>query len=138
MTDRTEALREEIARIAAPMMEGGREFDQCPPDRIALRKWNREGMCSINDATQDDALTLADALLPIITRERERAAMAALEAAGDVCAHWGERYAAASDEAKTAKKRVETRDFESMGMACLFRENDIRALSPADIVKGMK
>ena len=25
MTDRTEALREEIARIAAPMMEGGRE-----------------------------------------------------------------------------------------------------------------
>ena len=63
MTDRTEAMREEIARIAAPMMEGGREFDQCPPDRIALRKWNREGMCSINDATQDDALTLADELV---------------------------------------------------------------------------
>jgi hypothetical protein len=83
MTDRTEAMREEIARIAAPMMEGGREFDQCPPDRIALRKWNRDGMCSINDATQDDALTLADALLPIITRERERAARAALEAAGE-------------------------------------------------------
>ncbi len=81
MSDEQEALREEIARIAAPMMEGGREFDQCPPDRIALRKWNREGMCSINDATQDDALTLADALLPIITRERERAARAALEAA---------------------------------------------------------
>lgn len=83
MTDRTEAMREEIARIAAPMMEGGREFDQCPPDRIALRKWNREGMCSINDATQDDALTLADALLPIITRERERAARAAGDAARD-------------------------------------------------------
>ena len=61
-----------------------------------------------------------------------------MHAAGDVCGHWRERYAAASDEAKTAKKRVETRDFESMGMACLFRESDIRAISPADIVKGMK
>ena len=115
MTDRTEALREEIARIAAPMMEGGREFDQCPPDLIALRKWNREGMCSINDATQDDALTLADALLPIITRERERAAMAALEAA--VRAH----KVAAYDPAPFTKG-----------------EQAILALSPADIVKGMK
>jgi hypothetical protein len=129
MTDRTEAMREEIARIAAPMMEGGREFDQCPPDRIALRKWNRDGMCSINDATQDDALTLADALLPIITRERERAARAALEAAGDV--------------AKTAWVSA---DYNTVGIAdadacmqvCEHAETSILALSPADIVKGMK
>jgi len=119
MTDEQEALREEIARIAAPMMEGGREFDQCPPDRIALRKWNREGMCSINDATQDDALTLADALLPIITRERERAARAALEAAGDEAAELTAEIKRGHDYGECASERI-------------------RAISPADIVKGMK
>jgi len=67
----------------------------------------------------------------------EKAAQAAIDASAGVCAHWAERYAGASDEAKTAKKRVETRDFETMGMTCRFRETDIRALSASEIVKEM-
>lgn len=54
---------EAVARAMAPHMEGGREYDQMPPDRIALRKWSREGMCLINDATQDDAREAADAAI---------------------------------------------------------------------------
>lgn len=64
-----EKLASEIARIVAAHLEGGREFDQMPHDRAALRKWNREGMCLINDATQDDAIRLGRELLPIIARE---------------------------------------------------------------------
>jgi len=58
-----DALVEAMARAIAPEMEGGREYDQMPPDRIALRKWAREGMVSYNDATQDDARCAARAAL---------------------------------------------------------------------------
>ena len=64
-------LVEIAARVLAPFMEGGREFDQMPPDRIALRKWCREGMCSTNDATQDDALEAATAVLAAVTPQIE-------------------------------------------------------------------
>ena len=60
MTNR-EAAIERMALVLAPRLEGGREFDQMPPDRQALRKWNRTGMCSINDATRDDAIEAAQA-----------------------------------------------------------------------------
>lgn len=60
-------LVEIAARILAPCLEGGRKFDQMPPDRMALRKWCREGMCSTNDATQDDALEAATAVLSAVT-----------------------------------------------------------------------
>ena len=69
---------EACARAMAPHMEGGREYDQMPPDRIALRKWFREGMCSINDATQDDAQEAALAairtLAPMMAERFERIA----------------------------------------------------------------
>ena len=64
-------LVEIAAKVLAPHMEGGREFDQMPPDRIALRKWCREGMCSTNDATQDDALEAATAALAAVTPQIE-------------------------------------------------------------------
>lgn len=71
---------EACARAMAPHMEGGREYDQMPPDRIALRKWFREGMCSINDATQDDAQEAALAairtLAPMMAERFERIARA--------------------------------------------------------------
>lgn len=71
---------EACARAIAPYMEGGREYDQMPPDRIALRKWSREGMCSFNDATQDDAREAADAasrmLAPMMAERFERIARA--------------------------------------------------------------
>jgi ribonuclease I len=54
---------EVVARAVAPMMEGGREFDQMPPTRLELRQWSRSGMCSTNDATQDDATELAQAAI---------------------------------------------------------------------------
>lgn len=54
---------EAVARAVAPMMEGGREFDQMPPTRLELRQWSRSGMCSTNDATQDDATELAQAAI---------------------------------------------------------------------------
>ena len=57
---------EKAARKLAPHLEGGREFDQMPPTRIDLRKWSREGMCSTNDATQDDAIEAATAALSAI------------------------------------------------------------------------
>lgn len=63
----TDELVEIAARVIAPHMEGGREFDQMPPDRIALRKWSREGMCSTNDATQDDAREAGCAILAAAT-----------------------------------------------------------------------
>ena len=52
---------EAMARAVSGHMEGGREFDQMPPDRVALKRWDREGLCSINDATQDCAKELAKA-----------------------------------------------------------------------------
>lgn len=79
MTDNTDLppeLLERVAKIIAPHLEGGREFDQMPPDRVALRKWCREGMCSTNDATQDDAIEIAHAVAPLLialVREAERA-----------------------------------------------------------------
>lgn len=66
MTDEIEA----VARILAPMLEGGREYDQMPPDRRTLKIWNRAGMCSINDATQDDAREAADAIITALDKLR--------------------------------------------------------------------
>jgi ribonuclease I len=57
---------EAVARAVAPMMEGGREFDQMPPTRLELRQWSRSGMCSTNDATQDDATELAQAAIAAV------------------------------------------------------------------------
>lgn len=79
MTDQPDLppdLVKRVAKIIAPHLEGGREFDQMPPDRVALRKWRREGMCSTNDATQDDALEAARAVAPMLIahgRELEKA-----------------------------------------------------------------
>jgi len=71
-----------------------------------------------------------EAAAAFVTEEVTKAIQAAeqrgMERAADICAYWAEKYAAASDTAKVAKKRVEARDFESMGMACRFREHDIR------------
>lgn len=61
---------EVVARAAAPMMEGGREFDQMPPTRLELRQWSRSGMCSTNDATQDDATELAQAAIAALDAAR--------------------------------------------------------------------
>lgn len=54
-----DATVERVARSLAPHLEGGREFDQMPKDRAQLRQWTAQGMCLINDATQDDATWLA-------------------------------------------------------------------------------
>lgn len=61
---------EVVARAVAPMMEGGREFDQMPPTRLELRQWSRSGMCSTNDATQDDATELAQAAIATLDAVR--------------------------------------------------------------------
>ena len=61
---------EVVARAVAPMMEGGREFDQMPPTRLELRQWSRSGMCSTNDATQDDATELAQAAIAALDAAR--------------------------------------------------------------------
>lgn len=57
---------EKAARRLATHLEGGREFDKMPPTRIELRKWSRERMCNINDATQEDAIEAATAALSAI------------------------------------------------------------------------
>ncbi len=62
---------ERAARAVAPMLEGGREFDQMPADRAVLRTWARQGMCGFNDATQDDALELARAVLSALREPDE-------------------------------------------------------------------
>lgn len=62
MTD----LREAVARAIAPELEGQRRFDQMPQDRIALRQWSRQGLCGFSDATQDDALAVADAAIVVV------------------------------------------------------------------------
>ena len=61
---------EAVARAVASLMEGGREFDQMPPTRIELRQWARSGMCSTNDATQDDATALAQAAIAALDAAR--------------------------------------------------------------------
>lgn len=73
--DNTE-LVERLAKVIAPHMEGYRSFELMPRDRTAHRKLFRKGECDVNDATQDDALEVARAILPIIA-EREAAARAA-------------------------------------------------------------
>ena len=63
-----EQMRERVARAIAPFLEGGREFDKMPVNRLQLREWARQAMCGFNDATQDDAYEAADALQPEIDR----------------------------------------------------------------------
>ena len=63
-----EQMRECVARAIAPFLEGGREFDKMPVNRLQLREWARRAMCGFNDATQDDAYEAADALQPEIDR----------------------------------------------------------------------
>lgn len=66
-----EQMRECVARAIAPFLEGGREFDKMPVNRLQLREWARRAMCGFNDATQDDAYEAADALQPEIDRRVE-------------------------------------------------------------------
>jgi len=61
---------EAVARVVAPMMEGGRELDQMPKDRRELKIWRASGMCSTNDATQDDATELAQAAIAALDAAR--------------------------------------------------------------------
>lgn len=65
MTD----LRERVARTLAPLLEGGREFDNMLVDGGALRVWSRNGMAEINDVTKDDALEAADAVIAALLAE---------------------------------------------------------------------
>jgi hypothetical protein len=58
---------ERVARTLAPHLEGGREFDQMPPDRRTLKIWRANGMCGTNDATQEDAIDAATAALSAMT-----------------------------------------------------------------------
>jgi len=58
---------ERVARILAPHLEGGREFGQMPPDRRTLKIWRASGMCSTNDATQEDAIDAAIAAISAMT-----------------------------------------------------------------------
>jgi hypothetical protein len=64
MTD----LIERVARVLAPHLDGGQEFDKMPINRSMLRSWNRRGMCSINDATQDDAMEAASEVINEVRR----------------------------------------------------------------------
>ena len=73
MTDTIEA----VARVLATMLEGGREYDQMPATRRELKIWNRAGMCSINDATQEDAREAADHAIAAHTK-------ALIEGAGEI------------------------------------------------------
>ena len=66
MTDETEA----VARALAPMLEGGREYDQMPPDRRTLKIWHRASMCSVNDATQEDAREAAELAIAALDKHR--------------------------------------------------------------------
>lgn len=58
---------ERVARVIAPHMEGSREYDQMPANRRELRIWRAGGMCSTNDATQEDARDAATAVLDALT-----------------------------------------------------------------------
>lgn len=80
-------LIEQIARAIAPYLEGGREFDQMPNGEEAKRAWYRANMCGLNDATKEDAIAAAQAILPLIEAavlaERERCAGVADELAAE-------------------------------------------------------
>jgi len=62
---------ERAARAIAPMLEGGREFDQMPADRGMLKVWARQGMCDVNDASKDDAREAARAVLSALREPDE-------------------------------------------------------------------
>jgi hypothetical protein len=66
MPKTTDPLIEKMAMAIAPHLEGGRDFDRTPADRIAARQWFRQGMCAVNDATQDDAREAAQAALSVV------------------------------------------------------------------------
>ena len=80
MTDETEA----VARILAPLLEGGRDYDQMPATRRELKIWHRAGMCSINDATRDDAQHAARAVITMLDRHRIKRAADANPARGTI------------------------------------------------------
>lgn len=65
---------EAVARTIAPYLEGGRDYDQMPATRRELKIWHRAGMCSINDATQDDAQHAARAAITTLDRHRTKRA----------------------------------------------------------------
>lgn len=119
MTDRTEAMDELIA-LDAPLRE---EIIGMLDGGFVV------GCCLIGEG---EARDIADALLPIITRERERAARAALEAAGDRIA----------DFQKPVREMCLAEPFSDVRIGAMMAlekaEIEARALSPADIVKGMK
>ncbi len=54
---------EAIARILAPHLPGGREFDDMPKNRVQYREWAAIGKCEYNDATQEEAFDAADAAI---------------------------------------------------------------------------
>ena len=58
-----ETLREAVARILAPHLRGGREFDDMPKNRVQYREWAAIGKCEYNDATQEEAFDAADAAI---------------------------------------------------------------------------
>ena len=58
-----ETLREAVARILAPHLPGGREFDDMPKNRVQYREWAAIGKCEYNDATQEEAFDAADAAI---------------------------------------------------------------------------
>ena len=70
MTDETEA----VARALAPLLEGGREFDQMPATRRTLKIWHRASMCSVNDATQEDAREAAELAIAALDKHRIKGA----------------------------------------------------------------
>lgn len=118
---------EKVARAIAPHMQGGREFDQCPPDRIALRKWSREGMCSVGDATQAEAMEAAQAALSAI--DPVALVQAGIDAAAEAC----ERHMANCLDDKDVQRRWPT-ILARNGIYC----DAIRALSAADVYERMK
>lgn len=62
-TQDKETLREAVARILAPHLPGGREFDDMPKNRVQYREWAAIGKCEYNDATQEEAFDAADAAI---------------------------------------------------------------------------
>lgn len=77
MSEQTDTI-EAVARSIATMLEGGREYDRMPATRRELRIWNRAGMCSINDATQEDAREAAEQAIAAHTK-------ALVDGAGELC-----------------------------------------------------
>ncbi len=93
-------------------------------DRSGFVPWAPKG----NSIRQDEARRVADALIQIITREREHAARAALEAAGEAC---------------DAVENPFDEHFEAPQHYAFYSgteraEHAIFAIFASDIVKGMK